>query len=145
MKTLARQSGATMVEFALVFLIFLMFLLSILDFTRLLFTWNAAAEATRAGARYAVVCDDTGRKAEVLAKMQNMLPEISDISLQWDPAGCNTLTCEGVTVRITSLEFQWISPIVGAVGPRYVLPNYQTYLPREIMRADPNSDSIICT
>lgn len=138
-----RQGGATVVEFALVLLTFLMFLLAILDFSRLLFTWNAAAEATRAGARFAAVCDDTGQKDAVLAKMRAMLPEIGDISLTWEPAGCDNITCEGVTVRITDIDFQWISPLVGAAGPTLALPNYQTYLPREIMRRDPNSD-LIC-
>ena len=142
MKTGFRQGGATVVEFALVLLTFLMFLFAILDFSRLLFTWNAAAEATRAGARFAAVCDDTARKDEVLAKMRMMLPEIGDISLTWEPAGCDNISCEGVTVRITDLDFQWISPLVGAVGPTFVLPSYQTYLPREIMRRDTNSDMI---
>ena len=32
--------------------------------TRLLYTWQAAAEAARVGARYAAVCDDTTRSAE---------------------------------------------------------------------------------
>lgn len=137
------QRGATVIEFALVLLVFLMFTLGILDFSRMLFTWNAAAEAARAGARYAVVCDDTGRKELILSKMQMMLPEISDIALQWDPAGCSPLTCEGVNVTITDLDFQWISPIVGGVGRRIAMPTFQTYLPRENMRRDINSD-LIC-
>jgi Flp pilus assembly protein TadG len=49
------QLGATAVEFALVLIIFLTFVLGITDFSRMLYTWNAANEATRAGARYAVV------------------------------------------------------------------------------------------
>lgn len=144
MKAARWQKGATVVEFALVLLTFLMFLLAILDFSRLLFVWNAAAEATRAGARFAAVCDDTDRKDAVLAKMKMILPEIVDISLQWEPAGCDNITCEGVTVRVTDLDFQWISPLVGATVPNFALPTYQTYLPREIMRRDPNSD-LICT
>ena len=58
----SRQAGSTAVEFALVLLVFLTFLLGITDFSRMLYTWNAATEATRAGARYAVVCDDTATK-----------------------------------------------------------------------------------
>ena len=49
------QRGATLIEFALGLLIFLMFLLGVVDFSRMLYTWAAATEATRAGARYAVV------------------------------------------------------------------------------------------
>lgn len=136
------QRGATAIEFALVLLIFLMFLLAVTDFSRLLFTWNAANEATRLGARYAVVCDDTASKALVLAKMKAMVPEIGDIDLIWRPASCNSSTCEGVTVTIKTINFQWISPIVGAVGPRLGLPKFSTFLPREIMRQDPNSGAI---
>jgi hypothetical protein len=141
----SRQWGATAVEFALVLLIFLTFLLAITDFSRMLFTWNAAAEATRAGARYAVVCDNTTRDAQVLAKMQAMLPQIDDIDVVWDPPGCTTGTCEGVTVSIVGLDYQWISPIAGlgiAVSP-ISMPTFQTYLPREIMGTDPN-DATIC-
>ena len=137
-----RQSGATAVEFALVLLVFLTFLLGILDFSRLLFTWNAATEATRAGARYAVVCDDTQNAGLVLAKMQALLPQIQTINLAWTPAGCTTATCEGVTVSITNLNYQWISPIAGAAS-RVVIPrpSFSTFLPREMMRQDPNGNS----
>ena len=54
-----RQAGATIIEFSLVLIVFLTFFLGILDLSRMLFSWGAANEATRAGARYAVVCDDT--------------------------------------------------------------------------------------
>jgi Flp pilus assembly protein TadG len=138
------QWGATMIEFALVLLIFLTFLLGILDFSRMLFTWNAANEATRAGARYAVVCDDKARAAEVLAKMQALLPQIETIDLAWSPVGCTPQTCEGVTVTISGLNYQWISPIAGLVVPRaaIAMPTFSTFLPREVMRQDPNSDAI---
>jgi Flp pilus assembly protein TadG len=135
--------GATTVEFALALLIFLTFLLGIVDFSRMLFTWSAAGEATRAGARYAVVCDDTGRKDAVLARMQALLPQVGDISLAWEPAGCTSTSCQGVTVTITSLDYQWISPIAGLARlASRAMPGFSTYLPREIMRQDPNSAAI---
>jgi Flp pilus assembly protein TadG len=137
------EGGATTIEFALVLLIFLTFLLGIVDFSRMLFTWNAATEATRAGARYAVVCDDTGRKDAVLARMQALLPQIGDVALAWEPAGCTSSTCQGVTVTITSLDYQWISPIAGLAPLAPVaMPTSSTYLPREVMRQDPNSAAI---
>lgn len=140
-----RQSGATAVEFALVLLIFLTFLLGITDFSRMLFTWNAANEATRAGARYAVVCDDTENSAQVLSKMQALLPQIQSINLAWVPTNCNAATCEGVTLTITNLDYQWISPIAGlAKLPAIRMPSFSTYLSREVMRQDPNSP-VICS
>jgi Flp pilus assembly protein TadG len=138
-----RQTGATAVEFALVLLIFLTFLLAITDFSRMLFTWNAATEATRAGARYAVVCDDTSNGAAVLARMKQMLPQITNVNLAWTPAGCTHTTCVGVTVTIVGLNYQWISPIAGLAAHLPIpMPTFQTFLTREMMRQDPNSAAI---
>ncbi|CAN7299182.1 TadE/TadG family type IV pilus assembly protein [Variovorax sp. LjRoot84] len=138
-----KQTGATIVEFALGLIIFFMFLFGITDFARMLFTWSAANEATRAGARYAVVCDDTFQQAQVLAKMQTLLPQINAIDVAWIPSGCNAATCEGVTVTITSLNYQWISPIAGAARLAPIpMPTFSTFLPREVMHQDLNSDAI---
>ena len=143
-----KQTGATAVEFALSLLVFLTFLLGITDFSRMLFTWNMANEATRAGARYAVVCDNTGYKAAVLARMQRLLPQITDIDLDWlsnDPSfpSCGHASCAGVTVTITGLDYQWISPIAGLAALAPIrMPTFSTYLPREVMRQDPHSGEI---
>ena len=137
-----QMAGATTIEFALGLLVFLMLVLGIVDFARMLFTWNAANEATRAGARYAVVCDDTAQQALVLARMQALLPQITTVSVAWTPAGCTASTCEGVTVGITGLNYQWISPIVGAAAPLIPMPSFSTFLPREVMRKDPHSPTI---
>lgn len=142
-----RQRGSTAVEFALGFLVFLTFLLAVTDFGRMLYMWNAATEATRAGARYAVVCDDTGNKAAVLARMQALMPQINDINLVWqDELGnttCTPSTCAGVTVTIVGLNYRWISPVLGiaSIAP-FAMPQFRTYLTREIMRQDPNSNTI---
>lgn len=137
-----RTHGATTIEFALGLLFFLMLVLGIVDFARMLFTWSAANEATRAGARYAVVCDDTGQQALVLARMQVLLPQITAAGVAWAPAGCTAATCEGVTVTITGLNYQWISPIVGVAAPLIPMPSFSTYLPREVMRQDAHSAAI---
>jgi len=141
------QSGATIIEFSLSLLIFLTFMLGIVDFGRMLFTWNAANEATRMGARYAVVCDNTGNEAQVRARMQRLLPQVASIDLAWEPAGCTSADCQGVTVTITNFNFQWISPITGFASRTIPIPapTFSTYLPREIMRQDPNSDAICNT
>jgi Flp pilus assembly pilin Flp len=143
---MSRQTGATAIEFALVLLIFLTFVLAITDFSRMLYTWNAATEATRAGARFAVVCDDRDHQAKVLAKMQAMLPQISTIDLEWEndkgeKNTCSPEDCVGVTVTIVGLKYQWISPIAGAavaLSP-IPMPKFSTYLSREIMGKDSNS------
>lgn len=136
------QRGATIVEFALGLLLFLMFLFGILDFSRMLFTWNAASEAARAGVRYAVVCDSTADAAAVLSRMQAMLPQISSISVAWTPSGCDPSTCVGAAVTITGLDYQWISPLPGVTLSAFTMPTFSTFLTRESMRQDPNSGTI---
>ena len=143
MKHLA-QRGATLIEFALGLLIFLMFLLGVVDFSRLLYTWTAANEATRAGARYAVVCDDRNRQTKVLQHMQNRLPQITAVDVIWKPDSCTTATCKSVTVSIPQdgLKFQWIAPIVGSAAQTVIdMPGFSTTLPREIMYQDSNAQS----
>lgn len=138
-----KHAGATTVEFALSLLVFLTFLLGITDFSRMLFTWNAANEATRMGARYAVVCDDALGEAAVLQRMRRLLPQIQTIDVAWVPAGCGTADCEGVVVAITNLDYQWISPIAGLAAMDAIpMPGFSTFLPREVMGQDPNSAAI---
>lgn len=145
----AKQQGATAVEFALVLIIFLTFFLGIVDFARMLWTWNAANEATRWGARISVVCDK-GSPA-VLTAMQKFLPQLtaSNVKVDWyDATGaistsCDFASCAGVSVSITGLNYQWISPIAGAAALAPIpMPGFSTYLPREIMGQDPNSSSV---
>jgi len=132
----SRQKGATVVEFAVVLPLFLTFILAIMEFSRLLYTWNAANEATREGARYAVVCADPSDKSRIVARMQVMMPEASDSTVQvnWQPAGCDATSCEGVTVSLTGLKYTWITPIAGAAtSPVLQMPGFSTYLQREMM------------
>jgi Flp pilus assembly protein TadG len=143
-----KQSGATIVEFALVLMIFLTFFLGILDFARMLWTWNAANEATRWGARIAVVCDQGA--ARVLSSMQKFLPQLTaaNVQIDWyDAAGsisttCTYASCAGVNVRISQLNYQWISPIGFGNHAAIPMPGFSTYLPREIMGQDINSSAV---
>jgi TadE-like protein len=49
------ETGTTVAEFAMVALIFFIMIFGIIEFGRLLYTHNALADATRRGARYAVL------------------------------------------------------------------------------------------
>jgi len=143
-----RHAGATTVEFALVLMLFLTFMLGILDFARMLWTWNAAAEATRWGARAAVVCDRDA--TVVLSNMQKFLPQLTaeNVTIDWyDAAGnvsasCTSANCSAVNVSIVDLDYQWISPIGFGTRGAIPMPGFSTYLPREIMGQDPNSAAV---
>ncbi len=139
-----RQHGAVILEFTLALVLFLTFLLGVIDVSRMLFTWNAAAEATRVGARYAVVCDDTSQGALVLARMRQWLPQIGAVDVAWTPAACTPANCTGVTVSIRQLDYQWISPIAGQAArfAPWAMPRFARFLPREVMRQDPHSAAL---
>jgi Flp pilus assembly protein TadG len=129
-----------MVEFAIVVTVFLTLLLGIMDFGRMLFQWNAAAEATRWGARVAVVCDKLTPN-QIREKMQRILPELTDANIvitYYDPEGtpnngCDKATCKGVEVRLANFTFTPISPFMN-FGMTTV-PPFATYLTRESMEA----------
>jgi Flp pilus assembly protein TadG len=132
-----RQRGSTIVEFSFVLIIFLTFLLGVLDFSRMLYTWNVTNEATRAGARYAVVCATPADSSRILTAMQQRVPQIASINVVWEPAGCDASSCEGVNVSVTNLQFKWVSPLPGVLAQKIInLPGFTTYLPREMMRYD---------
>jgi Flp pilus assembly protein TadG len=136
----AKQQGAAIVEFAFVAVVLFTLLLAIMDFGRILFAWNAAAEATRWGARVAVVCDKLSPD-QIRDKMKRILPELTNANIvinYYNPEGtinnsCDATNCKGVEVSITGLVVQPISPFMSLVMPQ--VPPFQTYLPRESMEA----------
>jgi Flp pilus assembly protein TadG len=139
------QQGTYIIEFALVAVLFFTVLLGIMDFGRLLFTWNAAAEATRVGARVSVVCDKGASR--VLTEMQKFAPVTSaNVQIDWyDGSGakstsCDSTSCAGVAVSITGLTITPVSPWTGFTF--MPVPGFSTYLPRESMGQDPNSASV---
>lgn len=132
-----RQIGAAAVEFALVSLVFFTILIGIMEMGRLLFYWNAAAEATRWGARLAVVCDFND--SVIQQKMKVMLPLLksSDISVTYEPATCASdaatarASCESVTVGINPTVV--VNTFIPLLATSLTLPPFSTTLPRESM------------
>jgi Flp pilus assembly protein TadG len=131
----SRQRGAAVVEFALVAMIFFMLLIGIFEFGRVMFTWNSAVEATRRGARLAVVCGID--VAQIKAQMRSMLPVIADgdIDIAYTPipggtSPCTVNTCASVTVRIlpTAPTFQYYIPLLNSA---WNIPEFSTTLTRE--------------
>ena len=133
----ARQRGAAAVEFGLICMVFLTLLIGIMEMGRLLFYWNSAAEATRWGARLAVVCDLND--SIIKEKMRAMLPLLNtaDISVSYSPSTCAAdaatarATCESVTVQINpTVVVNTLTPMLTA---SLTLPPFVTTLPRESM------------
>jgi hypothetical protein len=127
-----RQSGAAAVEFALVALIFFTLLIGIAEWARVLFVWNASVEATRFGARVAVVCDiDSGSIAQ---RMAAILPGLNpgQVSVSYEPAGCNRSSCRSVAVSVQNLS---VTPLIPFVGVTIPVPSFSTRLPRESLQS----------
>ncbi len=136
------QAGAAIVEFALVAMIFITLLIGIMEFGRWLFTLNAANEATRLGARLAVVCSISDA-ADIKTRMQQMAGGIpvSKMVIDYAPSGCDASNCKTVTVWLGSLdhvERATFSPLIPLMGGTYPIPEFATSLPRELMNSAGN-------
>lgn len=129
------QRGAAAIEFAIVSAVFFMLLLGAIEMGRLLWTWNAATEATRLGARMAVVCDIN--EPNIITRMQQRLPylEPGNVSLTYLPSGCTDANCQTVRVTLAGYTHQPIIPFIALSIP---IPTFQTTLPREFMQSAGN-------
>lgn len=131
-----RQQGVAAVEFALIASVFFTLLIGIMEMGRLLFYWNTAVEATRLGARIAVVCDKDA--SQIKSKMNALFPTISssDISVSYLPDACTASTCTSVTVSIGSSVS--IATYIPFVPLSLTLPQFATTLTRESMSSASN-------
>jgi Flp pilus assembly protein TadG len=136
------QRGAAAVEFALVSAIFFTMLLGVVEMGRLLWTWNAAVEATRLGARIAIVCDPYTSEAMIEAHMQTRLPTLTAanvvVTYQNPPQAdnsCNDSNCKAVNVRLTGYTHDTIIPFVPL---SLTLPDFSTTQRKEFMQTAGN-------
>ena len=137
-----KQKGAAAIEFALIASIFFTILIGILEMGRVLFYMNSAAEATRFGARIAVVCDTnaSGIRSSMIKRL-NILSN-QNINVDYVPAGCSQATCKSINVAITGVTVSTFIPFVPDSVNAISLPSFNTSLPRESMDSTDNS---LCT
>ena len=143
MKMLHRSStqrGVAAVEFALICGLLVTLLLGVMEMGRLLWTWNAAVEATRYGARLAVVCDlnDSHIKTRMIERLPSLGTANITISYLNPPAAVNTCTaanCKAVKVALTGYTFTAIIPFVPL---SLTLPPFGTTLRKEFMSSTAN-------
>jgi Flp pilus assembly protein TadG len=128
--------GVAAVEFALISALFFTSLFGVLEMGRMLWIWNAAVEATRLGARMAVVCDinDADIKTRMTQRVPRLLP--SHITVSYLPTSCTSATCKSVNVSLSGYVHQTIIPF----APLSVtLPPFSTSLRKEYMDSTGNS------
>ncbi|WP_028997832.1 TadE/TadG family type IV pilus assembly protein [Azohydromonas australica] len=132
-----RQRGAMAVDFALTVSVLLMALIGAMEVGRLLWTWNAAAEATRLGARLAAVC--TRDDADIKTRMRERLPALTNDQIVLDyinPGGvgaCNDTNCRLVHVELQGFRHELLVPLPTALGS-IEIPASVT-LPREVFNS----------
>ncbi|TXC85513.1 TadE/TadG family type IV pilus assembly protein [Paraburkholderia azotifigens] len=132
-----RQGGVAALEFALISTVFFTLLIGIMEMGRVLFYWNTAGEATRMGARVAVVCDiNSSQNANnpVIRDMQQLLPILqpSNVTVTYAPAGCDATSCTSVTVSIANVAVNTVVPFVPF---NLTMPPFSTRLPRESLNS----------
>ncbi len=135
-----RQRGLAAVEFAIVALLLFTLLFGVIEMGRLLWTWNAAVEATRHGARLAAVCDQNDSR--IKAAMVGRLPALSAsqivITYLNPPAADNTCTaadCKAVRVSLRDVTHQTLIPLVPL---NLALPAFATTQRKEFMNSTAN-------
>ena len=147
-----KQKGVATVEFALIASLLFSLLFGVIEMGRILYYMNSAAEATRLGARVAVVCDmiDPKKPADptlkaITTRMQSMLPILapSNIKIDYFPKKslCTQATCESVKVTINLTVNTFIPFIPFTLN----MPPYSTTLPRESLSSTGYGNNALCS
>jgi len=139
----SRQKGLVSVEFALIGSLFFIILFGIVEFGRLLFTWNTLDEVTRRAARLAAVCPIT-QQTEVInnAIFQGTVLKglnSSNVNVEYlDNNFAPTATVEQITyvrASIQNYQHQLIIPLIP--GTFLTAPDFSTTLPSESLGITP--------
>lgn len=150
-----KQRGAHTIEFAIIGSMFFILLFAAIEFGRLMFTWNTLDEASRRGARVAVVCpiDHAAIRrvalfsapgGELHGEDSPVLPGLdeSNIHIDYlnaagtplsDPAG-SYLEIAFVRSEVVDFRHRLIIPFFVR---EFELPPFTTVLPRESLGVSP--------
>ncbi len=138
-----QQAGAMIIEFALIAIVFFGLLVSIMELGRWLFTLNAAMEATRWGARLAVVCGNSGTPIQtaIQTHIQLMIRSGGTLNVTYPASTCTT-DCL-VTVTLTGARFKPFVPFLPASPDPggWLMPNFSTTLSGEAMGSEGSNAS----
>jgi Flp pilus assembly protein TadG len=137
-----RQQGLSTVEFALVAVVLFIMIFGVIEFGRAFFVAAALDEATRRGARMAVVCPiNDPAIAQAAAFNSALIPGLntSYITVEYlddvggivaDPPGAGFMDIRFVRVRVVGYQHQMFIPLVTPLSV-FTMPEYATILPRE--------------
>jgi len=130
------EKGSTLVEYAIGASVFLMAVFAVLEFGRVLWAHNALTDASRQGARYAVLhtpSEDTNIKNLVVygntaGGTKPIVPGLTTSMVQISRSGDFSVNSGTATVKITGYQFQFVLPFL----PNSIkMPEYSTTLTGE--------------
>lgn len=136
-----RQSGLAAVEFAIVGGFAMMVLFAAIEVGRALFVWNAVGEATRRGARVAVVTgsEDAARTAVLVYDkyLKGLTADHITVDFYNETGGTPTGSADiaFVTVALSGYTHTLMIP---AMDLSLAVPTFTTTLPKESMGFDPD-------
>lgn len=149
-----KQKGAETVEFAMIALLFFAVLFAIIELSRAMFVWNALTEATRRGARMAVICpvgSDVPKQVAIFDVIAGSLgsspiiagltPDMVTISYFYvDPAGVKTSTTDPTQAKFTEVSITGYTHtlMIPLWGSSVTAPEFRTTLNTESLGAVPS-------
>ena len=154
MKKLKTQQGMATVEFALVALVLFTMILGVIEIGRAFFVTSLLDEATRRGARVAVVCPINDPAISQVAAFNNtLIPDLDagDFIVEYlddtnavvanpaDPLAFRTI--QFVRVRVVGYQHQMFIPFLSAI---FGMPEYATVLPRESLGVPRQGAVVAC-
>lgn len=134
-----KYRGIATVEFTLIAALFFFVIFAILGIARMMYIYNATVNATRLGARLAVVCSPSAA-ANIKAKMVARVPGLTaaNINLAYNPSGCSISTCTSITASVSNFTVSIATPASFPLGS-FTIPSFRTTLVRESMDSTNNS------
>lgn len=145
------SKGGTLVEFTIVATVFYMVLFAIIEFGRVLYTWNVLDEVTRRGARLAAVCriDDTdaiiaratfnGRIIKDLSAQNLLIEYLDGAGAPIDNPDADFVDIRYVRAKISEYQLQTFIPLLPFL---FDAPAFETVLPSESLGIVPE-DAIV--
>jgi Flp pilus assembly protein TadG len=131
--------GAASVEYAVTAIYWIAMTIAVIEFGRVMYMWTATYEATRLGARLAIVCGVDS--ASVKTRMQSILPILTAANINIAYAGtvCSSASCVPTSVTVSGVTVDTVIPLAPLSFP---LPTATTSLPPETRR---DGTSATCT
>ncbi|MGJ3256503.1 MAG: TadE/TadG family type IV pilus assembly protein [Alcanivorax sp.] len=145
-----RERGSTMVEMAITLPLFLLLIFAIIELALVIFTWTRAVDATRAGARYAIVNDavtdissldcsavtdvtvtcDSANCADLMNEMNSLYQDLqaANVTVRYSCSSTgfsgNPRPVREVSVSIVGQEYELVLPGVIGLDPTLTLPDF---------------------